>query len=145
MQTKTRVHRSSLRSAMTLIEVLLVVAILLVIAGAVVPSLVNRQEQANIDATQISLKGLEQALKLYAIDQDGQYPSKSDGLAALMTAPNGPAADLWRGPYCEEKPLDAWRREFKYVFPAAQSGKPFDLSSTGPDGIPGNEDDINNW
>ncbi len=145
MQTKTRVHRHPWRSAMTLIEVLLVVAILLVIAGAVVPSLVNRQEQANIDATRISLKGLEQALKLYAIDQDGQYPSQSDGLAALMTAPNGSAADLWRGPYCEEKPLDAWRREFKYIFPASQSGKPFDLSSTGPDGIPGNEDDINNW
>ncbi|MEE2937883.1 MAG: prepilin-type N-terminal cleavage/methylation domain-containing protein, partial [Planctomycetota bacterium] len=48
------------RQGMTLIEVLLVVTILLVIASAVVPRLVNRQEKANVDTTKISLKGLEQ-------------------------------------------------------------------------------------
>jgi len=145
MYMNRKMRDDSSRSGMTLIEVLLVVAILLVIAGAVVPRLVNSQEQDNIDATRISLKGLEQALKLYAIDQDGQYPARADGLAALMTSPNGNAAEFWRGPYCEEEPLDPWRREFTYVFPAVNSNKPFDLSSSGPDGVPGNDDDINNW
>ena len=133
------------RSAMTLIEVLLVVTILLVIASAVVPRLVNRQEKANADTTRISLKGLEQALKLYAIDHDGRYPSGGQGIAALMECPDANEADLWQGPYLEDLPKDAWRRDFRYVYPASKSTKPFDLSSGGPDGIHGNDDDIVNW
>jgi general secretion pathway protein G len=130
---------------MTLIEVLLVVTILLVIASAVVPRLVNRQEKANVDTTKISLKGLEQALKLYAIDHDGRYPSGGQGIDALIVCPDSKQADLWQGPYLEDLPRDAWRREFQYVYPASKSTKPFDLSSSGPDGVHGNEDDVANW
>jgi len=130
---------------MTLIEVLLVVTILLVIASAVVPRLVNRQEKANADTTKISLKGLEQALKLYAIDHDGRYPTAGQGIDALIRCPDSNDADLWQGPYLEDLPRDAWRREFQYLYPASKSTKPFDLSSAGADGIHGNEDDIRNW
>ena len=136
-----RCNRS--KRGMTLIEVLLVVTILLVIASAVVPRLVNRQEQANIDATRISIKGLAQALKLYAVDHDGMYPSASEGLDALLAETAGDTS--WNGPYLESPPRDAWRRDFKYVFPAVKSNQPFDLSSGGPDGVHGNGDDVCNW
>lgn len=133
------------RQGMTLIEVLLVVTILLVIASAVVPRLVNRQEKANVDTTKISLKGLEQALKLYAIDHDGRYPTSAQGIDSLMNCPDSNEESLWQGPYLEELPKDAWRRDFRYTYPASKSNKAFDLSSSGPDGLHGNDDDVTNW
>lgn len=138
-------RKTSRKSGMTLIEVLLVVAILLVITGMVVPRLVNRQKQANIDATKLSIKGLEQSLKLYALDHGGEYPSSAEGLQALTRLAEGSDKSRWNGPYLEEKPLDAWGRPFHYFAPGQRSSKSFDLSSTGPDGIPDNDDDITNW
>jgi general secretion pathway protein G len=134
-----------IRQGMTLIEVLLVVTILLVIASAVVPRLVNRQEKANVDTTKISLKGLEQALKLYAIDHDGRYPTSAQGIDSLMNCPDSNDESFWQGPYLEELPKDAWRRDFRYTHPASKSNKAFDLSSSGPDGVHGNDDDVTNW
>ena len=76
-------HVSGSRGAFTLIEVLLVVAILGVIAAAVVPALIGRQQDANMQITKTDIKGLEQAMKMYAIDHDGEYLQGSkDALSA---------------------------------------------------------------
>lgn len=128
------------RQAMTLIEVLLVVAIMLVLASMVVPQLVNRQEQANADATKLSIEGVAQALKIYALDHDGQYPDGTSGLRPLLERPDGD--NQWRGPYLERTPKDAWGRDFYYSFPATNPRFAFDLVSAGPDGVRGNSDDI---
>lgn len=128
------------RRAITLIEILLVVAIMLVLASMVVPQLVNRQEQANIDATKLSIEGIAQSLKIYALDHDGQYPNNALGLRALIDPSDGDSQ--WRGPYLERNPNDAWGREFQYVFNATSSRVPFNIVSAGPDGVFGNGDDI---
>jgi general secretion pathway protein G len=128
----------------TLLEVLLVLAILGVITAMVVPRLIGRQKHANIDATKLSIKGLEHALKLYALDHDGEYPGTRQGLDSLMTAPDSKDT-RWKGPYLENPARDAWGRPFQYEYPGRHRTTGFDIFSSGPDGVPGTDDDISNW
>jgi general secretion pathway protein G len=135
------------RRGFTLIEVLLVLAILGVIAAMVVPQLLGRQKKANIDATRLSITGVEQALDLYAVDHSGEYPTTAEGLESLISHPNND--EKWNGPYLKETkvPVDAWGRPLQYEYPGqhnAQGTKP-DISSGGVDKAFGTEDDITNW
>jgi general secretion pathway protein G len=128
-------------------EVLLVLAILGVIAAMVVPSLMGRQKQANIDATRLSINGIEGALKFYALDHLEEYPTSAQGLDVLVQSPgNDPK---WKGPYLKAGsiPLDAWGSAFQYSFPGPNhpNGDLPDISSPGPDKTPNTDDDINNW
>ena len=128
----------------TLIEVLLVLAIMGAIMSMVVPRLLGRQRHANVDATRISIRGVEQALKLYALDHGGEYPSTGDGLQRLVQSPD--ARDFrWRGPYLEKPPVDAWGSQIDYIFPGRNNPGGFDVVSPGPDRVSGTADDIGNW
>lgn len=138
-----RLRGARARAGLTLLEVLLVLAILTVLAAMVVPSFLGRQKQANIDATRLSLQGLEHALRLYAIDHLEEYPTTAQGLQVLQT-PSGNDR-RWKGPYLEKRPMDAWGRAFHYQFPGQRKRGSFDLYSTGPDGVPETDDDITNW
>lgn len=132
------------KTGFTLVEVLLVLAILGVITSMVVPRLVGRQKQANVDATALSIKGIEQSLKLYALDHGGEYPATQDGLAALMQAPSDNQANRWRGPYLESLPRDAWGNAFHYAFPGQMNAHGADIISPGPDGDLNTSDDVTN-
>jgi general secretion pathway protein G len=132
----------------TLIEVLLVVAILGVIAAAVVPALIGRQQEANIQITRTDIKGLEQALKMYAIDHDGEYlQGGKDALPQLTSASE------YRGKkmkaYLEETPKDAWGEPLYYEYPSTKGtkGEKPAIWSSGPNrqNEEGGGDDINNW
>jgi general secretion pathway protein G len=131
------------RGGFTLIEVLLVMAILGVIAGMVVPRLLGRQTHANSDATRLTIKGLEQAVKLYALDHHGVYPSSAEGIGSLLQPPSGDSVN-WRGPYLDAPPKDAWGRPLTYAYPGRRNARGYDISSSGPDGIQGTSDDIFN-
>lgn len=129
-------------SGFTLIELLLVLAILGVIMSMVIPNLLGRQKYANIDATRGSLKGAEQAVRMYALDHLGEYPSNSEGFQVLIQArANDPK---WRGPYLTSIPQDAWGVDLVYQFPGKHGGE-FDVYSAGPDRSPGTADDIGTW
>ena len=129
--------------AFTLIELLMVLAILLVLAGLVVPKLAGRQKSANIDATKVSLEGLAQAIHLYSVDHHGDLPASNDGLEILVSSA-GRDPD-WRGPYLKEIPTDAWGERIEYKLPGTQNTDSFDLISSGPDRLFGTDDDIGNW
>ena len=131
------------RRAFTLIEVLLVLAILGVIAGMVVPRLIGRQRFANEDATRLTIKGVEQALKLYALDHFGELPTTQAGLETLVSKP-AQDAERWRGPYLESMPRDAWGRPLVYSLPGKRNPGGYDIVSSGQDGLPGTQDDISN-
>lgn len=145
---KQQLVRRNRRRGFTLIEVLLVLAILGVIAAMVVPALLGRQKQANIDVTKQSIVGLEQALELYAVDHSGEFPTTGEGLESLLAAPNND--EKWKGPYLKETnkvPLDAWGRALKYEYPGQHNtnGSKPDIYSSGPDKAEGTADDITNW
>ena len=77
-------------------------------------------------------------------EQDcGRFPSKDEGLAALVTQPAN--APKWKGPYIKRGvPKDPWGNDYVYTYPGAHNTNSYDLYSLGPDGREGN-DDIDNW
>jgi general secretion pathway protein G len=74
---------------------------------------------------------------------NGYYPSGANGLNDLVNQPGN--AQEWRGPYVKEVPLDPWGNDYIYESPGKVNTGSYDISSAGPDGQPGNEDDITNW
>jgi general secretion pathway protein G len=133
-------------SGFTLIEVLLVVAILGVIAAAVVPALIGRQEQAYKQQTFTNLKSVEHALQMYAVDHDGTYPSGSRDVLTTLTQPSD-----YRGrklpAYVDDLPKDAWGEELYYEYPSSKKGDKPAIWSSGPNRTneDGGGDDISNW
>jgi len=136
------------RRAFTLLEVLMVVVIIGILAALVVPNLFGTLEGARIDTTRSTVEsGFAGALDLYRMHM-GHYPTTDEGLAALMEAPDDDElAEKWRGPYLKEgaKLEDAWGHEFVYESPGQVNENSYDLSSPGPNGQEGDDDDIRNW
>ena len=133
----------------TLIEIMVVMVILGILAGLIVPRIMDRPEEARRTKAAIQIQSIEQALKLYKLD-NGQYPTTEQGLQSLVEAPSvGRLAKKWRQDGYLEKgkvPKDPWGYEFVYISPGLHGD--FDMMSYGPDGEPGGEEgdaDINNW
>ena len=147
----SKMQKDVLRSSrgFTLIELMVVMVILGILAGLIVPRIMDRPQEARRTKAAIQLQSIEQALKLYKLD-NGQYPTTEQGLQALVEPPAvGSLAKNWReGGYLDKNrvPTDPWGNEFVYISPGLHGD--FDLMSYGPDGEPGGEGmdaDINNW
>ena len=141
--TMLRFHPASPARArgFTLLEMLVVLAIIGLIAGLVGPRLFRKVDQSRITAATIQIKQLRGAVENLRLDI-GRYPTVQEGLALLNKAPADPAlASRWRGPYLEETvPLDPWSKPYQYALPG-RDGQPFALYSLGADGQPGGEGD----
>ena len=142
-KTNLPVRRRTLRRGFTLIEVLLVLAILGVIAAMVVPNLLGRQDRALIQETRIAIHNAEQGLQLYKVDHFS-YPATLEELAVRQEI-NGQMYE----PYLDKEPKDAWGTPLNYNAAGThhtQTGKP-DVWSAGPNrkDDQGAGDDINNW
>lgn len=143
---KTFTRRQN-RRGFTLMELLLVMAILLLLLGLVASRFVGTQKKATANAAQAQIRLFKGALDQYALDMNG-YPTTEQGLGALQEAPSDVEnADKWSGPYLEgELPKDPWQRDFQYAYPPTKNTDDFpDVWSLGPDGEDGSEDDIGNW
>lgn len=82
------------------------------------------------------------ALSMYKSD-NGSFPAGANGLNDLIVKPTNAPPD-WRQ-YMDHVPLDPWGHPYLYLSPGLHNTNSFDLSSAGPDGIPGTQDDITNW
>ncbi len=136
------------RRGFSLLELLIVLAILGVLAAMVVPNLLGTQQKANIKTTQSSIHGLEQALKLYAADHAGEYPQGSGDEVFVMLMAKTDETGKAVKPLLEEKPLDAWGTPLHYEYPNTKSDvdKPA-IWSSGPNkqDEQGGNDDVVNW
>ncbi len=124
------------RGGFTLIEVLLVVAILGILATVVVVNLGGRQERAMIQATRASIGAISTAIDLYEVDT-GRYPPNLSALVISDGSPN------WSGPYIRGGvPKDAWGQDFQYV---REGDRGFKVISGGPDMSVGGADDVTSF
>ena len=134
------------QSGFTLIEIMVVVIILGILAAIVAPNVIGRIDDAQITRVQQDLRGVENALKFYRLDNFA-YPTSEQGLQALVTKPNDPNIRNWKaGGYLDRLPKDPWGKEYQYLSPG-QNGE-IDIYTFGRDGRPGGEDidaDIGNW
>lgn len=131
----------------TLIEVLVVVAILGILAALVVPRIMDRPDEAKRLAAKANVNTIVQALKMYRLD-NGTYPSTDQGLAALVQRPTTPPAPAnWKqGGYLDNLPKDPWGGDYQYLNPGTHGE--IDVFSLGSDharGGEGNAADIGNW
>ena len=130
------------RAAFTLVEMLLVLVILATLAALVLPKFAGRTEQARLTAAKTDISSICAALDAFEVD-NGYYP-KNGSLNALVEQPSD--ATSWRGPYLSKGvPLDPWGNAYIYDYPGKHNANGFDVSSSGPDGRPGTDDDVTNW
>jgi len=131
-------------AAFTLLELLVVVAIIGLLAGYVGPKYFGQLGKAETKAARAQIDALEKALDQYRLDV-GRYPTTEQGLNALVNQPGG--VSKWAGPYLKKGlPLDPWDKPYLYKSPG-EHGE-VDIFSYGRDGTPGGsgEDaDITNW
>jgi len=122
----------------TLVELMVVIFIIGLLAAVVVINVMPNQEKAMIGKAKADIATLEQALEMYRLD-NLTYPSASDGLQALVTAPAGLAqpARYRQGGYIKQLPNDPWGRPYQFTVPGKAGA--FDVWSTGADGAPGGE------
>jgi general secretion pathway protein G len=128
----------------TLLELMVVMAIVGLMAGYVGPRLFGQLAKSEAKVAKAQLDALQKALDLYRIDV-GRYPSTSQGLGVLIIF--APGNQGWAGPYLSKVvPADPWGRAYQYRSPGEHGD--YDLFSLGRDGKPGGskEDaDITSW
>lgn len=144
----TRERKGALRRrAFTLIEVLIVIAILLALFGIVAGTFLRAGEKADVDLQKVQLKVIDGAMAHFRLDMK-RFPTEEEGLEALWDKTileSEEDEDKWGGPYLEE-PIaqDKWGNDLIYIEPGENEAYPYDLISMGPDGEEGTEDDITN-
>jgi len=131
----------------TLIEIMVVVVILGILAGIVVPRLLDRPEEARRTKAATDIRGIEQSLAMYKLD-NGFYPTTEQGLQALVTKPEiGRVPGRYReGGYLNKVPVDPWGSTYVFLSPGVHGD--IDVISHGSDGQPGgegNDADVNSW
>ena len=129
----------------TLVELLVVMAILVLIASLVAPRVIAYLGTSRVKTARIQIESLSTTLELFRLDT-GRYPSSEAGLDALVLKPA--VIQGWNGPYLKggRLPLDPWGRPYLYRSPG-EHGE-FDIYSLGADGEPGGNDekqDVTSW
>ena len=145
MNTPYKSPHTARQRGFTLIELMVVLAIIGVLAALVVPNVLNRADDARVTAAKTDVGNLMNALKLYRLDNQS-YPTAEQGLNALVVKPStGPAPLNWKS-YIDKLPNDPWGRPYQYMNPGVKGE--VDVLSLGADGQAGGEGknaDIGSW
>jgi general secretion pathway protein G len=131
IRDRAQAARTRREAGFTLVELLVVLAILGLLVAIATPQVLKYLGRAKVDTANIEMKSLGTALDLFMIDI-GRYPNQQEGLAVLVS--NTDNLQTWHGPYLKSTavPLDPWGHPYQYRFPG-QHGD-YDLFTLGPDG-----------
>lgn len=144
---KTSHSRDRIRG-FTLVEILVVLAILVLLVGMVAPRVLKSQKKADISNAKAQIGMLRSCLERYAVDMK-TFPTTEEGLKALISPPaEGEKAGNWDGPYVNQDsiPKDPWGNDYQYEYPPTHGKGDYpDIWSLGPDGQADTEDDIVSW
>ncbi|MEE4350982.1 MAG: type II secretion system major pseudopilin GspG [Pacificimonas sp.] len=135
MSHKAMKSRKKREEGFTLVEIMVVVAIIGLLTTFVVINVLPAQGAAERQKAEADIAVIDQALQLYRIN-NRRYPSSAEGLAVLQA--DGSLRRL---------PDDPWGAPYQYTFPGTRGGE-YDVFSLGADGQPGGEGDaadIGNW
>jgi general secretion pathway protein G len=116
----------------TLVEMLVVLAIIGLLVGLVAPKVLGQLSEAKVKTAHIQIESFKSALDLFYLDA-GRYPTTNEGFAALIGRPAGQGD--WSGPYIKgaSAPLDPWNHPYVYRSPG-QSGRPYEILHMVPNG-----------
>ncbi|WP_277998296.1 type II secretion system major pseudopilin GspG [Sphingomonas donggukensis] len=122
---------------LTLVEMIVVLAIIALVAALIVPNVIGRPDQARVTTANTDIRTIGAALKMYRLD-NGQYPTTAQGLKALVEKPTAtPVPANWSAEgYLPQLPVDPWGNPYVYAAPAPGG---FALKSFGKDGKDGGE------
>ena len=132
-----RLPQGKRRRGFSLLELLIVVAIIALLAALVAPRLVGALTDSRVKTTRAQIGLLVSGVEQFYIDV-GRYPTLEEGLKALVERPVGVEEEVWRGPYLDKDfvPDDGWGRAFIYTFDERER---YLIQSLGADGRPGGD------
>ncbi len=137
MHKRSLLARAASRKGMSLVEIMVVIAIIGVLMTVIAVNVLGYLDDANVSTTKIQMSKIGEALVVYASKHKGNFPGTSDGLdAAKKYFANN------------EPPTDAWGHAYQYFSPGTHGDHPYELISLGKDGKEGGDDanaDIQSW
>ena len=129
----------------TLLELLVVLAILGLLAAIVAPQVLKYLGSSRTQTAKVQIQNLSAAAELYRLDV-GRYPTPQEGLGSLVAAPS--TAEGWNGPYIQKQAAlsDPWGQPYLYRAPGTHGDIDiYTLGSDKAEGGSGEAKDVGNW
>ena len=133
------------QSGFTLLELLVVLAILGLLAAIVGPQVIRYLGSSRTQTASVQVKNVAAALQLYRLDA-GRYPTSAEGLDALIKMPGG--LPVGNGPYLTDASAltDPWGKPYRYRVPGKHGEiDVYSLGADGAEGGSGEDKDVGNW